>query len=261
MVAARSLASARTAVGRIGDGQPTDRPEDCFSAGAITLIGLPEAAIAEQATRLASRLAPCPGAVALHLAGALDAEVLAPLRRCGIAVGSCHPLAVFASRDAAAAPLTGITFDLDGDATARAAARELVAAVGGSAIELAGDGKALFHAAACTAANALTAVFDVAEQLAQAGGAPAAAARPALIALAQSALATIAAHGAPAALTGPIERGEVDVVAAHLAALARTAPHLVPAYRQCAQATFATAQRRPGRDPARDAAIARLLAE
>ncbi|MCA9531400.1 MAG: DUF2520 domain-containing protein, partial [Myxococcales bacterium] len=47
-------------------------------------------------------------------------------------------------------------------------------------------------------------------------------------------LRTVAGHierlGLPAALTGPVVRGDADTVAAHRAALARSAPEALPAY-------------------------------
>jgi len=259
-VCSRNLAHAEAAVALLGSGRPTADPAACFAPAAWTLVALPEGAIAPLAAQLASRLPDCRGAVALHVSGALPGEALAPLRARGVAVGSVHPLAAFADRARPPDSLAGTTFDLDGDPAARAAARTIVAALEGHPLELDGDGKALFHAAAATAANGLVALLDVATQLAERGGAKPDAARRALVALARSALDAIEQRGAPDALTGPIERGEAAVVAAHLAALAAAAPELLPAYRDFARATLATARRAGRLAPAAAAELARLLA-
>lgn len=258
-VCCRSETSAQEACGLLGDGTPTTDALTCFTPGGLSLLALPERSVAPTAATCAARLSDCPGAVALHLSGALSAEVLAPLRSREVAVGSCHPLAVFAKREQPRSSLAGVTWDIDGDPAARDAARALVTVLGGNAIELAGDGKAIFHAAACTAANALVALFDVAQRLAQRGGATAEQARAALVALSRSTLDSLERGDAPAALTGPIERGEPAVIATQIAAIARSAPELLAGYRTFARATLETARRKHGRDTSADAAIARLL--
>jgi predicted short-subunit dehydrogenase-like oxidoreductase (DUF2520 family) len=258
-VVARSAASAAEAVRRIGSGEPTIDPCRALRAGDRTLIALPEAAIAPTVAALATTRLRLDGAIVLHVAGSLDCEVLAPLRATGASVGTLHPCAAFPDR--VAPPLAGVTFDLDGDAPAIAVARELVDRIGGHALELPRGGKPLFHAAACLSANSLTALLEPAIRMAQAAGASEPQARAAMTALARSAVDAVAKRGAIQALTGPIERGEHDVIAAHVAALDRLAPELASTYRQLARLTLATARRRDGRDPARDDAIERLLAE
>jgi len=257
-VVTRTAASAAAAVARIGAGEPTTDPHRAVGADDLTLVALPEAAVAPTIAALAARRPRLERAVVLHVAGALDAEVLAPLRAAGAAVGTLHPCAAFPDRTRSPA-LADVTFDLDGDGAAIAAARALVARLGARAIELPPGGKALFHASACLAANALTALLDHATQLAEAAGAAEPAAREALAALARTALDAVAERGAVRALTGPIERGERAVIEAHLAALRRAAPALLEPYCAFARATLATARRRPGRDAAGDAAIAALL--
>ena len=58
----------------------------------VVLLAVPDQALPEVAYDLA-RMGPGPGGcAALHLAGALTAEVLTPLHEAGYAVGSIHPL-------------------------------------------------------------------------------------------------------------------------------------------------------------------------
>ncbi len=261
MVVAQSEASARSAVTVIGSGIATTDAGRAFSPGGVTLIGLPEHALAPVAEALARTLPECGGAIALHLAGSLSCEILAPLRTRGIAVGSMHPLAAFADRARPPESLAGTTFDLDGDAAARATAHALVADLGGSAIELGAGGKPLFHAAASVASNAFVALFDVALRLAEQSGAEPAAAARALEALARGTLDNLARVGSPAALTGPIERGEADVVARHLAAIGIAAPALLPAYRELARMIVDVAVRKGVLDAAAQTALRRALGE
>jgi len=259
-VVARTLESARDAAESIGAGTPTTDAATAFSDGAVTLIGLPERALAPACAELARRLDPRRDAVALHLSGSLPAEVLAPLAARGIRIGSLHPLASFPDRARLPDTLEGTTFDVDGDGPAREAARELARALRGHVVELGPDGKALLHAAACVASNSFVALFDLACRLAESAGASPLAARNAMAALAASTLENLARSGSPGALSGPIERGEPEVIARHLEVLARRAPAELPRYVELARATLDVAQRKGTLEPARAAALAKLLA-
>jgi len=257
-VVARAPAAAYLAAKRIGAGTPSIDPAETLTDGSITLLAVPDRAIATVAATLAAG-PPRKEAVALHVSGALPGSVLEPLRRRGVAIGSMHPLASFADRDRPPESLEGITFDLDGDPAARAAARDLVRTLRARAIELEEGGKPLFHAAASLASNALVALFDVAQQIAEKGGAPAMGGRIALAELARTTLENVAHLGAPHALTGPIERGESETIAAHLAALKAKAPELLAGYRTFARATVASAVRKGSLDEAQAQALTRLL--
>ncbi len=257
-VFARSAAAAALAAKRIGDGAPTTEMAEALSDSAATLVAVPENALA----RVADELSEGPmrrGAVALHVSGSLPGAVLAPLRKRGVAVGSMHPLASFADAERPPESLRSVTFDVDGDPEARAAAGELVRKLGGRVLEVREDGKPLFHAAAALASNGFVALFDVAQQLAERSGASAMAARVALTELARSTLENVGQLGAPHALTGPIERGQAEIVERHLAAIRAAAPQLLDAYRTFARATLATAQRKGTLDETKRAALARLL--
>jgi predicted short-subunit dehydrogenase-like oxidoreductase (DUF2520 family) len=256
---ARSDSSARTAVAVVGGGEPATDPLAAFGDGAVTLVGLPEREIAPFAERAGRLLPTLHGAIALHLSGSLPADVLAPLRARGVAVGSVHPLASFADRARPPEKLDGVTFDVDGDPPARAVARELARTLRGHVVELGPDGKALFHAAACVASNALVALLDLACRLAEAAGASPLAARGAMTTLADGTLENLARSGSPAALTGPIERGEVEVIERHLAAIARRSPKDLARYVVFARATLEIAASKGSLEPAQLSALAMLL--
>jgi predicted short-subunit dehydrogenase-like oxidoreductase (DUF2520 family) len=257
-VFARSAAAASLAAKRIGDGSATTSMAEALTDFAVTLVAVPENALARVADELANG-PPRRESTALHVSGSLPGAVLAPLRRRGVAVGSMHPLASFADAERPPGSLRGVSFDVDGDPAARAVASELIRKLGARVLEVHEDGKALFHAAASLASNGFVALFDVAQQLAERSGAPAMAARVALTELARSTLENLGQLGAPHALTGPIERGQTEVVERHLAALRAAAPQLLDDYRTFARATLATALRKGTLDEAKRAALARLL--
>jgi len=143
--------------------------------------------------------------------------VLSPLRvRCGLALGSWHPLAALATP--ASGAFVGATIGIEGDPAALEFGEWLAATVGARPIRVPPEAKTRYHAAAVLASNALVACFAAAtEELRAAvgGGIP----DDALLSLARSALDNVERIGLPAGVTGPIARGDARTVRAHLAAL------------------------------------------
>ncbi len=103
------------------------------------------------------------------------------------------------------------------------------------AVEIAEGHRALYHAALSHAANHLVTLLSGASDALRAAGAdkPGALLAP----LVRAALENSLARGFDA-LSGPLLRGDGDMIARHLAALARDCPGLLPAYRAMALATL-----------------------
>jgi len=112
--------------------------------------------------------------------------------------------------------LQGATFACSGTAAAREMAERLVLLFGGRLLSL-GDApadRARYHAAAALAANGLVALLDLAlEALGEQGD------REGLAHLIRGVAENLAATSTRDALTGPVVRGDAEVVRAHLAAL------------------------------------------
>jgi predicted short-subunit dehydrogenase-like oxidoreductase (DUF2520 family) len=82
------------------------------------------------------------------------------------------------------------------------------------------------------AANGLTALYGLCQDvLARAGGFAAEERRRLVDALMEAALRGCSERGAVAALSGPVRRGDAEVVAAHVQSLTRLMPDALPAYR------------------------------
>lgn len=188
--------------------------------GSLLVLAVPDTALAGVAAEWAAA-GPAPqGAVALHLSGALPSSVLEPLRARGHAVGALHPLQTVAAPDERGAALRGIAFAFEGEAAARPAADAIARAAGGRVFDVPARGKAKYHAACVFAANYVVANAAVAARLlAEAASIPEADALAALLPLMDGALGNLTRVGLPRALTGPIARGDVEVVRRHLDAL------------------------------------------
>jgi predicted short-subunit dehydrogenase-like oxidoreductase (DUF2520 family) len=127
-------------------------------------------------------------------------------------LGSVHPLMSLPDAETGSRRLLDdCTFAVDGDPLMT----EVVADLGGRAIDVPGPKRALYHATAAIAANHLTALCAQVEDLAAEVGVPV----DAYWTLMATTLENVADVGPAAALTGPASRGDWDTVRTHLAAL------------------------------------------
>jgi len=231
------LAAAHCVVFAVGDGEL----RDCVAAAAA-------------ATAAAGR----PG-LWLHTSGRFGLEVFAGLARPGLRFGALHPVAPFPDEGTGERAMAGAPAVLLGGPDGLPLLRRLARLLGLVPIAAGPGDRLLYHAACALAANGLTALRALVDELlAAAGGlAPADAANVAA-ALLQGALRGSAELGPAAALSGPVRRGDAGTVAAHLGALAAAAPHAVPAYRALMRAALDLAVGR-GLGAAAAAAVARAL--
>lgn len=183
------------------------------------LIAVTDEAIEEVARVLAA--AGMRDGIALHTCGACGAEALQPLADAGVSCGSLHPLQTFASARQALGCLPGSCFAIDGDPAAVAWARELAQRIGGRAVVVDRERRPLYHAAAVMSGNYLIALIDAAAMLMVAAGFEEKAGRRALAPLMETSMANALRDGPLAALTGPVQRGDIETVTRHLRALSQ----------------------------------------
>jgi predicted short-subunit dehydrogenase-like oxidoreductase (DUF2520 family) len=161
--------------------------------------------------------------------------VLEPAREVGAHVIAMHPAMTFTGTAVDLDRLSGCVFGLTAAAGERAAAESLVADLGGRAMWVPEEMRTLYHAGLAHGANHLVTLVSEAMELLAAAGAddPAGTLRPLLTAALDNALAQ-----GDAALTGPIVRGDVNTVRAHLADIEANAPHTLASYVAMATATL-----------------------
>jgi predicted short-subunit dehydrogenase-like oxidoreductase (DUF2520 family) len=194
-----------------------DRTEAVREAEGV-LLAVPDDAVTPLAAELAGERSVGAGHTVLHLSGLLDRRALAPLGDTGAGLGSFHPLQTIADPATAPERLAGAYAAIEGDERALDLGRRLADALGMVAVPIAAEGKAAYHAGATFAANYTTALMAVAERLATKAGIPADLAARIYLPLLRGAAANLDA-GPAAALTGPVRRGDVRTIRAHLGAL------------------------------------------
>jgi predicted short-subunit dehydrogenase-like oxidoreductase (DUF2520 family) len=217
-VVTRNESSARRAVRFIGGGSPQQGLSRRILASTCILIATPDAAIEEVADELARIGAEeLRGQVVLHTSGALDSSALNAVRACGAAAGSMHPLQTF--NGVTVPPLEGKIFAIEGDAMAVRTARKIARAFGAVPSPIEARNKPLYHAAGALAAGHTLVVVEAAVQLLMSLGMKRREAIRALLPMTKQVLQNYERLGPRAAWTGPLARGDYEVVAKHLKVL------------------------------------------
>jgi predicted short-subunit dehydrogenase-like oxidoreductase (DUF2520 family) len=201
---ARALAKKVHAVAAI------DNP--CLDADLIWFC-VPDREIAKAARQMA-QVADWKGKIAFHSSGALASEELSVLRRRGAAVASVHPLMTFVTGSIPS--LHGIPLALEGDAKAVRAAREIARDLGAEAFSISKSKKSAYHAWGGFTSPLLIALLVTGERVAHAAGLSPADARKKMLPIVRQTLANYAKLGPAGAFSGPIVRGDAQVVRRHV---------------------------------------------
>jgi predicted short-subunit dehydrogenase-like oxidoreductase (DUF2520 family) len=233
-VAGESDASRRRAADLL-PGVPLHKPTDVARACDVLLLTVPDDMLANVVTMLSASGAIRPGQYVVHTSGAHGLEILAPAIEAGARGIAMHPAMTFTGTEVDLPRLSGCVFGVTAQDAERPVAERLVADLGGTVVWVDEARRSLYHAGLAHGANHLVTLVAQAMELLSAAGAddPAATLRPLLTAALDNALAE-----GDAALTGPIVRGDVNTVRAHVADVAANAPDTLPSYLALARATL-----------------------
>ena len=212
--------------------------------GELVLLAVPDAELASVVSGLAATQAVRPKTIVVHTSGANGIGVLAPLTEQGCLPLAVHPAMTFTGSDEDIERLPDSCFGITAaDDVGYAIGQSLVLEIGGEPFRVREDARTLYHAALAHAGNHIvTVVADAVEALRAAlwgqellgqalvDDAPGGIAERVIGPLTRAAVENTLQRG-QAALTGPVARGDADVVAAHLRALTEVDPQLAKAYR------------------------------
>ncbi len=214
-------------------GVPLAKPSDVARACDLLLLTVPDDMLPNVVAMLSASGAIREGQYVAHTSGRHGLAVLEPAAAVGARVIALHPAMTFTGTEVDLPRLRGCVFGVTAEEGERELAERLVADLGGRTMWVPEDRRTLYHAGLAHGGNHLvTLVTQAVELLSQAMDAtgddavsPADTLRPLLSAALDNALAR-----GDSALTGPIVRGDVETVRAHLAEIAATAPHTLPSY-------------------------------
>lgn len=236
-IASRTFRSAEKARDFIGSGQASADLSSIARKADIVFITTSDRAIKGACDRIALKKGFTPGAVVFHTCGALPSTILKSAKNSGAETASLHPLQSFADARAAVRSLPGSYFCLEGDAGAVAVGRDIVKVLKGKEIRLSAEKKPLYHAGACAASNFLVSAIGLGLEFFEAAGVDREDSLKALMPLIRGTVKNIENIGIPAALTGPIARGDRDVIEDHLKAISKERPKLLRIYTELGRFT------------------------
>ena len=227
-VSSRSYISAQKLAQTVQNCRAVNSNQAVADAAELVFITTPDDAIASAAAKV-KWLA---GQNVVHCSGADSTETLEPARKMGAQVGAFHPLQTFASTKQAIENIPGSTFALEAEEPLLGTLKEMATILEGQWIELKASDKVLYHASAVIACNYMVTLVKLATDLWQTFNVPTTQAAQALLPLLQGALNNIGTVGIPQCLTGPIARGDTGTIKKHIDALQKSAPSLLPTYRE-----------------------------
>jgi predicted short-subunit dehydrogenase-like oxidoreductase (DUF2520 family) len=269
-VSARHMKHAEALAGQIPGCRAYATPEEVAALSHLVVLAVPDDAIIPVSERIRWSANQC----VVHLSGAMSARTLSAAGKRGASVAALHPLMTF-TRALTDSPLEEIQERLRGcvwaletsDEDLRVTLHSMVTALDGKVTLLSEKDRIPYHIAGVLASNYVVTLIGAAVALWESFGEDASLAREALLPLLRASVENLAAMPPSTALSGPIARGDLGTLRAHLdwlASNAQTSPNnsaLRDAYLALARLTVPLAETKGTLTAERAAAIRALLDE
>ena len=157
--------------------------------------------------------------IVCHFSGSLSSDVFKSYERTRAKVCSVHPIYAFSNKYSAYEQFHKVKLTLEGEEEAITAMKRLWEGLGHKVTTVKKEDKAKYHAAMSLASNHVLAVIDASIQLLKDCGFQEESAYEALSTLVCENAANGMKFGVTQALTGPVERNDIDTVKKHLAVM------------------------------------------
>jgi len=229
-LASKSFSSAKRLADLTGAGRFTTIPWEITKKADIVFLTTPDSEISDTCSNIAFNEGFKRDSVVLHCSGALPSTILSSAKSCGAFIGSMHPMQSFALNEGDESPFHGIIFAVEGDAQALHIAIKIAVDLGADCISISMEDKTLYHAAAVVASNYLVTLLSLAFRLIEHAGISGSDTWKVLKPLIKGTLLNIEKAGIPAALTGPVARGDIKTVERHIKAIREKSPELLDLY-------------------------------
>ncbi len=257
-ITSRDAERARSLAAHVGGAIHTRHAGLLVDVADIVFLTVPDDVIGSVAESVPWRS----GMAAVHCSGGTPVSVLECAQGYDAMIGGFHPLYTFPPNPKRPATLENVTFAIESPSPAlHHQLRDMAHALHGHAIDVNEKSRALYHISGVLASNYLVAIIAEAASIWAQFGYNQSQALQALLPLIRGTVGNIERDGAAAALTGPIVRGDLGTVQAHLEQLRATLPSVVPLYAALAQATAKFAVDAQRLDGTRGEEILALLGE
>lgn len=225
-----SLESSKKATEFIGDGTPSSLDE--IGGCDVLLIGVNDDRIRQSFLNVKDKLN---GVKAVgHFSGAYPSSILRECDEMGIGRFSIHPNASFANPQIWKR-IGEIHFVMDGNESGKQIIRALFESLNIKFSEITESNKIFYHVGAVFASNFVVGIQEVANELYTMAGLDMETAREISLFLSKQALENVETLGVKGALTGPVVRGDYQLIEAEKMALMDLDPDLGTLYGKFAQ--------------------------
>ncbi|KDB07103.1 protein of unknown function DUF2520-containing protein [Burkholderia sp. lig30] len=218
-VASRTPASAATLAARIDGCRAVETPQHVADAAELIFLTVPDDHLAATAQGLRFDTSRAGRQALVHCSGASSVELLQPARQQGAATGGFHPLYLFGGGDADLTRIDGCSVTIEADGALHAVLTRLAAALGCHPLSIPAGGRMLYHAAAHYAASFALCGLAEAVELWRGLGFDEDDALRALLPMLAGTIETAREKGLANALSGPVSRGDTNIVERQLALL------------------------------------------
>lgn len=243
-VASRTLRSSKKAISFIGQGAASNDLGKIAGQANIIFITTSDEAIENVCKKLASSASLVQGTFIFHTCGALPSSILNSAKKVGLYIGSIHPLQSLADVKEAVKRLRGSYFCIEGDKKALKVAKKIVSDLQGRCFTVKADRKPLYHAGAAVVSNFLVSTINFGLELNEAAGIKKKPALKALMPLIHGTIGNIEKIGIPSALTGPIARGDAEIVSQHLKTIFKEKKEFLDLYSELGRHTVKIAEKK-----------------
>lgn len=157
--------------------------------------------------------------IVCHFSGALSSDVFTDSQSTGASVCSVHPMLAFSDKLTSYRIPANTFFALEGDETAVSAMKSLFESLGNTVCRIDKSKKSLYHTAASVLSNEIVALLDMGYSLLQQCGFSRKDAVKATQNLVLGNVKSVLENGCTNALTGPVERNDLQTVKKHVDSL------------------------------------------
>ncbi len=204
----------------------------------VYLLCVPDDTIATVCEHLVAEHTLPKNAFVFHCSGALSAAQLIAAQRVGACIASAHPVFSFSDPEHAVNALEGVTCTLEGDTDACQMLADIFTTIGMKIFEIAAKDKLVYHASIVMAVNYSVALMAAAVTGLNQVGISEDNALNMLRPMVMDAMVQLFAKGPLQALTGPIIRGDHQLVTQEIQTLSACNPRLASLYSELANYTM-----------------------
>ena len=240
-VLTQTLTSATHAVVKLGSGRPVSSFGELGGAD-LFMIAVPDQQIKDVAMQLVASGVVESHSIVFHLSGALESSLLSESGLDRTRVASIHPLRSFAGFENSIADFPGTWCGFEGSNKVQSQMDSAFRKIGARMFNISPNSKLLYHSASVIASNYVNALIDSALKAYQLAGIDRNVAQELIKPILQNTCDNILDSNPGAALTGPIARGDWQIVSEELEKLECVDPGLANIYRVMGNATLALAK-------------------